>query len=122
MKLYNRDDFMKLPEGTLYVLFTEGPVMGETLERREPSGMIRKGQTLYKDDGEPWDWLTKDLSDINNAHYCHGPELDYTLSYHMEDLESRDGSFDDTDLFMVYGYVDLIEIQDHVRKALELTK
>ena len=122
MKLYNRDDFMELPEGTLYVLFTKCPVMEEALMRREPAGLMRKGQTFYDDDGIPRDWLTKDLSDINSAHYCYGTLLENIQSYHMEDLESRDGSFDDTDLFMVYEYLDLLELQHRVEQALELIK
>lgn len=122
MKLYNRDDFMKLPEGILYISFAKCTVMEEALMRQEPAGMIRKGETLFRDDGTPFDWLTKDLTDINYSYYCAGTLLENIQSYHMEELESRDGAFDTADLFMVYEYLDLLELQHRVEQALELTK
>lgn len=114
MRIYERQEFLKLPEGTIYA---EG----------KPwffYGIHVKGETIYRvGDGTPHDFCTRDLVWVD-GHSSEEVEerldemKDYGVSYPIESSFGRDGSYDDEALFLVYEQADLIELRGLIEAAL----
>lgn len=117
MKLYNRTEFMKLPEGTI---FAKGkPWYFEDLSV--------KGETIKGSDGNNIDWAERGLvwiEAINDEDQTNKLEgmLEDGLSGDIQISYGRDGCFDKEDLFLVYEYDDLMELQDIIDTALRKTE
>lgn len=112
MKIYTREEFMKLPQGTLFC-------------KGKPwyfHSMNVKGETIVYG-GKPSDFYSRETAYID----AHSSEealdrleemLAKGTSYPMEVLEGRDGCFDPADLFLVYEQDDLTQLSVIVRDAL----
>lgn len=97
MRVYNRTDFLKLPEGTLYCAgepwaFGELSVKADTLECN--------------------DFVCRGLQWIESGGTAESMErLDEMLatgaSYGLQESYGRDGGFDDTEIYLVYENADL---------------
>lgn len=111
MRIYNRTEFMKLPEGTLYC-------QGKPLYF---NGLLVKGETI----GDDWYcrnlmWITADSSD--EAFKRLDEMIGNGASYPIEDAYGRDGGFDEEDIFMLYEKEDLIELAKVLLDANEALK
>lgn len=107
MRIYNRADFLKLPEGTL---FCKGkPWHWDTL--------------MVKGDSLPNDFIYRDLCWIEDE----GKDDDPIMTGMLENGDSaamnlaygRDGCFDDEDIFLVFEESDLIELKGIIDDALQ---
>lgn len=111
MRVYNRSEFLKLPEGTL---FAKGkPWYWETLHVK----------------GETWtnDFLLRDLEWIEapssiDASHAMDMMLETGSSAPLETAYGRDGCFDDKDLFLVYEPADLDALAEIIAEAKEAAK
>jgi hypothetical protein len=112
MRVYKREEFLKLPEGTIYAKGKEWFFNG--LE-------VKFDTTDYGDwwsldpcwidaDKEPqlWDRLDE--------------MLDKGASYPMETAISRDGLSEEDAIFLVFEKDDLLKLQGYISKALELAQ
>jgi hypothetical protein len=113
MKIYRRDEFLKLPAGTI---FAKGkPQYFESLS--------------VKADSLPNDFVYRQLVWFE-SHGDTGDEFDLGLrfdamveigaSFPMEQSYGRDGCFDNDDLFLVYERADLLELRGVLDEALLL--
>lgn len=113
MKIYRRDEFLKLPAGTI---FAKGkPQYFESLS--------------VKADSLPNDFIYRQLVWFD-SHGDTGDEFDQGLrfdamveigaSFPMEQSYGRDGCFDNEDLFLVYEHADLLELRGVLDAALAL--
>ncbi len=101
MRVYNRKDFMGLPEGVLYSsgkmwYFDNLYVKGETLQYNDFTCRCLNWISAF-DDSDQFDKLEKSLSD--------------GASIQMQDAYGRDGCFDDEDIFLVFEKEDLEELE-----------
>ena len=101
MRVYNRADFLKLPEGTVYCAgepwaFQELSVKGETLPYND---FVRLGLQWVEaaDSGEATDRLDAMLAE--------------GASFPMQSSYGRDGGFDDDEVYLVYESADLAAIE-----------
>lgn len=106
MKIYSRAEFMKLPEGTVFIK-----------------------EDLFRVKGETWDvdFIYRSLIDIeshdSNQLFDRLEEMEKKgTSYPINKDYSRDGMFDDSDLFLVFEKDDLLEIKNVLQTALNLDK
>ena len=109
MKLYNRKDFLNLPEGVIFCkgkpwYFEEMSVKGESL----PNDFIYLGLQWVEAEG------SDEASELLDAMEKTG------ASGNMQDSWGRDGCFDDDDLFLVYETPDLKRIQKYISNAIKL--
>jgi len=110
MKVYNRKDFMALPEG---VIFCKGkPWYWETL--------CVKGDTLTSDF---LDTCLQSIEAHDSGEQCNRYDrmLELGESYPMNDSCGRDGCFDDEDLFLVYEPDDLMQLITIFSHAMVIT-
>jgi len=116
MRIFRRDDFMNLPAGVLY-------------SKGKPwyfDGLMRKDETIEVDQGRPIDWLYQDLVNIDmgadSGEWADRLEhmLEYGSSQPMEDGTSRDGCFDEDELFLVFEPADLVRLQAIISDALKI--
>jgi len=106
MKVYNRTDFMKLPND---VIFSKG-------KKWYFDGLGIKGDTIGSD------FIYTDLISICSHNMDQLDErftsmLEHGLSYPINDVDGRDGFFDSEDLFLVYEDSDLDRMIDLFQKA-----
>ncbi len=116
MRIYNRTEFMKLPEGTLYA-------------KGQPwyfGDICVKGETVVWD-GVNGDWYVHsfnwvDSDDTGVAIDRLNEMKDNGASYPMQDSICRDGMFDNDDLFLVYEQDDLERLKGFVDRAIGMCK
>lgn len=107
MRVYNRDDFLKLPAGTLYAKGVQWAF----------DGLMVKADTW----GDDWVCLNvQDIEAFDSGENC--ARLDEMLeagaSYPMNDAYGRDGYFDKDAVFLVYERDDLLKLQNLISAAL----
>lgn len=112
MRVYNRKDFMKLPEGVLYSsgkkwYFDSLYVKGDTLRPNDFTCRCLNWISAF-DDSNQFDKLEKSLSD--------------GTSIQMQDAYGRDGGFDDEDIFLVFEKEDLEELERVIARAKKVVK
>lgn len=113
MKVVNREDFLKYPEGTIYCMgkewyFDQLCIKGETWK---PEGYI--GDWIFlnpswsagKDSGECFAILEASLATGG--------------SFESANSWGRDGGFDDKDLFLIYEKEDLLKLKGFIDEALQ---
>ena len=110
MKLYNRTDFLKLPEGTIFCkgkpyYFEDLSVKGESL----PNDFIYLGLQWIDSNGED------DCAKLDDMLY-EGESCPLQTAY------GRDGCFNDEDIFLVYEDKDIENIMSHLDAAYGLKK
>lgn len=103
MKIYRRDEFMKLPAGTIFCKCSR-PWAFEDL--------CVKGDTWQNTAGENYEWIFTSIRDIDardSGDACDRFDemLEKGVSYPMHDTYGRDGCFDPNDVFLVYEVEDL---------------
>jgi len=112
MRIYNRIEFMKLPEGTV---FAKG-------ERWCWESLHFKGETIGSPEPIDWweinpCWIDADSSDQAWERF---EEMESKgASYPMEDCSGRDGCFGNEDLFLVFEKEDLIKLKEWIEKAID---
>lgn len=110
MKIYNRKDFLELPEGTFFAKGCQWVI----------EGFCIKGETWKS---EFSDFLYHDLVSIEYhdsiQHFDRLEEmLEKGVSYPINDSISRDGSFNGEDVFLVFERQDLLEIKKLIDLSL----
>jgi len=113
MKIYTRQEFMCLPEGTLFV-------KGE--KHYFNTGICIKGETICHD-GKNIDWYYISLCDFNsNGSDDYFEKFDAMLnekiSSDINNCYERDGLYEETDLFLVYEKNDLVKIIKIFKNAI----
>lgn len=110
MKIYKRDEFLKLPEGTVFHKAQEDSYCFGTLSF--------KGQSLEYDfycldtgwiDGEDSTECFDRLEEM----------ITNKASYPMQCCESRDGLFEENAIFLVYEKDDLIKLRSWIDDAIK---
>ncbi len=114
MKILNRKDFLKLPAGVLFAggtpwLFGSLSVKGDTISA----------------DGKDIDFWSKDAVFIQFDDSDEFPDifegmLERRISCPMNSDYERDGTFDDSDVFLVYEKPDLERLRDFIGQAIKL--
>lgn len=119
MKKYKRENFLKLPEGTIYSRIDED------------SGELMWGLFCKTSGGKSdVDWVEQDLiseggfpNEITDSWEAMQHQLMLRDSYQdfQTDLEcaSRDGRFEDSDTFVVWDKKDITKLRDYLSKVLE---
>ncbi len=116
MRLYKREDFIKLPNNTIYSRVTKG----------SPSLM---DGLFCKVDGNGVDWCEQDLisesgfpNDMNDGMVSHDYVVNLRDTYQdfETDLEcsGRDGMFDDENLFVVWNRKDVFKLINYLLKTV----
>lgn len=110
MKIYRRDEFVKLPAGTLFAkghqwAFDDLCVKGETLS---PSDWYFRPLVWIESDGDSDQWSKLDAM------------LETGSSEPIAAYEQRDGSFDPTDIFLVYEPTDLAALEEVIKRAYQV--
>lgn len=114
MKIYSRTAFMELPEGVLFVKGGRCHFGGE---------LCRKGDTIRRD-GRGIDWFytptaTFDYQDTGQFVERFDEMADGGASYPLDtETGSRDGCFDDADMFLVYERADLARLAAVIGQAV----
>lgn len=116
MRVVDRETFLNHPEGTIYA--KGKPLYWEALSV--------KFETLHHD-GVPRDWFYLDpcwvRSKVGEDASCEMMRaFDDGLSRPMEDAVSRDGCFDEDEVFLVFERDDLQVLQGFITKALEVAE
>lgn len=116
MKIVDRNTFMSLPAGTLYI-------KGSPHAYHAP--ICVKGESLPNDDPTlQGDWFHRDLSEVD-AHNSDQQmrRMDAMLyrgeSFPLSDGIGRDGCFDPDDTFLIYEEEDLREVIKVCNTAIE---
>lgn len=114
MKIYSRQSFLRLPEGTF---FAKGV-------KWNMDGFCLKLETFYDDDNRPMDFCYINLVSVDGR--CSDElfermeeMLEKGASYPLDESTSRDGCFAEEDIFLVFEISDLKkikEIMDHYAK------
>ncbi len=115
MRIINREEFLKMPVGTIYA-------KGKPLYF---SGLTIRGDTV-----SDVDWQTIDpayiggdsIVDSGAAFDALQDMLKNGASYPMQDAWCRDGMFDDDDIFLIFERPDLIILQGFIESAIELAE
>ena len=113
MRIYDRTDFMKLPEGTIYAkgkpwYFEQIHVKAQTLE---PNDFVCMALMNFENSGTE-QWIER-LEEMLQA----------GASYPMdEDFFGRDGCFNNDDIFMVFEHGDLLTLRKFIDRAIEIVK
>lgn len=113
MKVINREEFLKMPEGTLYC----------------PGGrwffqpMCIKAQTLQDDEGKNIDWVFLDMNwsdghDSGESFDILEKSLEEGTSFTSCASYGRDGGFDEKELFLIYERNDLEKLRGAIKDAL----
>lgn len=114
MRLYNRQEFMKLPAGTIFAKGKEWYF--ESIDVKDET-CVHEGKNIdFFVHG--LDWVDADSSD--QAFERLEDMKTNGTSYPMQNSISRDGCFDEEDLFLVYEKKDLKRLQVMIEKALTL--
>lgn len=108
MRIVRRAEFMRLPAGTA---FQKG-------KRWYWGGLCFKTDDVYSND---WRYVTVDdvdADDSGEAFERLEEMLSAGTSYPMADASTRDGCFDDEDLFLIYDAEDLTKIEEMFASAI----
>ncbi len=118
MRIVSKQEFYKLPAGTLYSNYI--PCIFE--------GLKIKGDTICHD-GEPSDFFYEDLIgnvDVESSEeFCNILEkavkdkTEFALDF---DCGERDGLYDDEDMYAVYNPEEILELSNKIAKCLDLLK
>jgi len=112
MKIVNKEVFLNMPSGTLY---------SEFIPDDSFSGFNIKYDTIYRGDNKdyPIDWYYMELSDFDDCDDSNGryKRIDNMINYGAEyplllDASSRDGMYEDNQMFAVYDKYDIIRLID----------
>lgn len=115
MKIYNRKDFLNLPEGTIFSkgrewFFHDFMVKGETLKNEIND--VDYDDFLYLDlmiiQSEGSDDLFNKLDDMKKK----------GKSYPINEDVGRDGMYEKEDLFLVFEKEDLISLREYITTAI----
>jgi len=107
MRVVDRKTFLTLPEGTAY-------------QKGKPwvwNGLcFKQGNTPHND------WIYTAIDDVESHDSGEAVDrleemLETGKSYPIEDATSRDGFYNDDDLFLIYEAGDLIHLQGLIEKA-----
>jgi hypothetical protein len=112
MRIVGREEFLKLPVGTVY--FKYEPI--------HTDGLCIKGESLESD------WFYQSVDPVGNMENCssssemsemthfmeHDPRADEPLSFNVE---GRDGCFEDDQLFCVFSACDHHRLIDRLKEA-----
>ena len=113
MKIYRRDEFLKLPAGTI---FAKGkPQYFESLSVKAdslPNDFIYRQLVWFESHG--------DTGDEFDQGFRFEAMVDHGASFPMNQSYGRDGCFDNEDLFLVYERADLLELRGVLDAALAL--
>lgn len=111
MKIINRKEFLAMPSGTVYAKFTPADFFGD---------MCVKHDTWTND------WIYQTLNDFDNWHnsaerYIRiddmvGNGVSYPLLY---DSSSRDGFFDEDQLFAIWEKEDIVKLVNLLNKLVK---
>lgn len=110
MKVFNRTEFMKLPEGTFFAKVPTPVII---------DGLHIKGDTM----GTDWahlsvvDWQANDTGDWIDRYHRMAED---GISVPSNDMYGRDGSFTPTDMFLVFEREDLELLRAWIDAALTL--
>lgn len=108
MKIYRREEFLKLPAGTLYY-----------------KSIVFDWESLFiKEDSLENDWYFSELnmvdfedsSDILNKQKS---MLNKGMSYPLSDCITRDGNFEEADIFLVMEREDVLKLKGYIENSLE---
>lgn len=112
MKIYRLNEFLKLPEGTVFCRGKEWVFGSPSI----------KGESLDNGTGDFWarslDWI--DANSSGEAFDRLDEMLEKGASYPLVTCESRDGMLDKEALFLVYEKADLESLIKDLQKALTL--
>lgn len=108
MKIHDRDQFLKLPKGTVYCkgrpyAFGDITIKHESLEN-----------DWYE---QTFNWIDAESSTeaFDRLYEMH----DNGASYPMQDSVTRDGCFDDKEMFLVFEKEDVIKLISYFQEALK---
>lgn len=110
MRIYNREEFLKLPAGTIY-------------GKGKPwffDGVNVKGDTT----GNDWGYLNPlwvEAEDTGEAIDRLTGMLERGESQPMEDSFGRDGCYDEDDIFLVFERADLDQLRDWIDGAISVS-
>jgi hypothetical protein len=114
MRIYNRQEFMKLPAGTF---FAKGkPWYFEAIDVKDETCVIEGRNVDFFVHGLTW----VEANDSGEAIDRLEEMKERGDSYPMQDSICRDGCFDEEDIFLVYEKEDLERIKIMLEKALTL--
>lgn len=119
MKLYNREDFIKLPKMTIYSIIPSsyGLMEGLFCKTTDSNDMSNDfcSQDLISEEGYP-----NNIEDgIEALTYQIGLRDSYKEFRTDLDCSSRDGCFDDDDKFIVWDKSDVTKLRDYLNQALK---
>jgi hypothetical protein len=111
VKIYRRNEFLALPEGTFYAkgkpwYFGELSIKHDTSSQLSDWWSLDPCWIAANDSGEAVDRLDE--------------MLEKGASYPMQDAISRDGLWDEDDLFLVFEKDDLLKLREMIDKAISL--
>lgn len=110
MRIVDRKTFLTLPAGTAF-------------QKGKPwywEGLCFKTDDVFEND---WRYLSIDSADAESSgeHWDRLEEMRvHGTSYPIDDSSSRDGSFDDQDLFLIYEPADLEWIKENIDRAIHV--
>lgn len=115
MRIYHRKEFLLLPKGIIFSLLQNNCMTFDKL--------FIKGVTLRDYDNNPYDFYQIDLIDIDSSDWDQRllrieEMIQKGSSYPIECSESREGTFDDLSLYLVYEPEDLFYLSEVIKKAL----
>ncbi len=111
MKVLNRDDFLKLPEGTIFV-------KGESWSF---DSLSIKGDSIHFHGGNDFFYLDPHWVEANGsgeAFNCLDKMIATGCSYPMQSSFGRDALFDYDAIFMVFEHDDLLQLQQFIETAI----
>lgn len=111
MKIYRRAQFLRLPPGTI---FSKGN------EAFNFSDIMVKGDTIGFIDFYYRDWNNIDSLSSSELLEKYADMLNHGSSHKIDQAEQRDGSFYDTDLFLVFEIDDLLEMRKDIDHAIDV--
>jgi hypothetical protein len=110
MKIYRRNEFLELPDGTIY---SKGGFTSMDF-----NNLYVKAQTLPSND-----WVYLNLCDIDSDDFDdfvkkYDNMIENKASYPMNDSYARDGCFNDNDHFLVFEKEDLFKLIDIINSSI----
>jgi hypothetical protein len=116
MKLYKRQDFMKLPAMTIYSRINESELCVGLFCKTDESTIDFVKQDLISECGYPDDNI-----DCGTESWLIQMNLRDTFQEFRTDLEcaGRDGCFDNEDKFVVWDKQDITKLRDYLSEVLE---
>lgn len=117
MKIVNRKEFLELPSGTVYCKYFNPDGFGN---------LSIKYDTKYDENNVGMDWLYMELSDFDdhvssNERYDKlGDMVNLGMSFPLKlDTVTRDGLFEDEQLFAIYDVNDVNLIIEALKSTLK---